>query len=99
MGGEGKVADGNSYLFPPTDDSYVTACKKRNFTPNSVVLQDGTRAHWVGSSKAAKVIINFHGMCFVGCIVEADSNELQEEDTYFPLMRLITSSCSRSWMP
>jgi hypothetical protein len=46
-----------------------------------VVLQDGTRAHWVGSSKAAKVIINFHGMCLVGCIAEADSNELQEEDT------------------
>lgn len=65
-GGErAKELTGNSYLFPPTDDSYVTACKKRNFTPNSVVLQDGTRAHWVGSSKAAKVIINFHGMCWL----------------------------------
>jgi hypothetical protein len=56
----------SSYVVPSTDESYLAACKKRKFTPNSEVLQDGTRAHWVGSSKAEKLILNFHGggYCF-----------------------------------
>jgi hypothetical protein len=50
-----------SYLSAPTDDTYLAACKKRGFTPNSEILEDGTRAHWVGSSKAEKLVLNFHG--------------------------------------
>lgn len=50
-----------SYLAAPTDDAYLVACKKRGFTPNSEILEDGTRAHWIGSSKAEKLILNFHG--------------------------------------
>lgn len=49
------------YLIPPTDDAYLVVCKKRKFTPNSEILEDGTRAHWIGSSKAEKLIVNFHG--------------------------------------
>jgi hypothetical protein len=52
---------GNSYLAPPTDDAYLTWCKNKGVTPNSEVLEDGTRAHWIGSSKASKLILNFHG--------------------------------------
>jgi hypothetical protein len=50
-----------SYLAPPTDDAYLAACKKRKLTPNSEILEDGTRAHWIGSSMAEKLIVNFHG--------------------------------------
>lgn len=49
------------YLNPPTDDSYLAVCKKRNVKPHSEILEDGTRAHWIGNSNAEKLIINFHG--------------------------------------
>lgn len=39
----------------------MVACKKRLTKPNSEVLEDGTRAHWIGNSKAEKLILNFHG--------------------------------------
>ena len=51
----------HSYLAAPTDDAYEVACKKRGFMPNSEVLEDGTRAHWIGSNKAEKLVLNFHG--------------------------------------
>jgi hypothetical protein len=50
-----------SYVAAPTDDAYLVACKIRGSTPNSVVLEDGITAHWIGSSKAKKLILNFHG--------------------------------------
>jgi len=53
------------YLAEPTDDAYLKACKTWNFTPNSEVLEDGTRAHWIGDSKAEKLILNFHGGGYV----------------------------------
>jgi hypothetical protein len=56
-----RLTDLLSYLAAPTDDAYLAACKKRGFTPNSEILEDGTRAHWIGSSKAEKLVLNFHG--------------------------------------
>ncbi|KAH7420210.1 Alpha/Beta hydrolase protein [Cadophora sp. MPI-SDFR-AT-0126] len=53
------------YLTAPTDDAYRAACKKRRFTPNSEILEDGTQAHWLGSSKAEKLLLNFHGGGYV----------------------------------
>ncbi len=53
---------GISYLMEPTDDAYAIACKKRGVKPNSEILEDGTRAHWIGDSTAQKIIINFHGL-------------------------------------
>lgn len=53
------------YLTPPTDNAYEVICKKRGRVPNSLILEDGTRAHWIGSSKAEKLIVNFHGGGYV----------------------------------
>jgi hypothetical protein len=50
-----------SYIAPPTDDSYLAFCKKAGVEPKSEVLEDGTRAHWIGDPKAEKVVVNFHG--------------------------------------
>ncbi|TVY39921.1 Steryl acetyl hydrolase [Lachnellula subtilissima] len=49
------------YIAAPTDDNYITACKKRGVQPNSIILSDGTRANWIGDPSAEKLIINFHG--------------------------------------
>lgn len=54
-----------NFLAPPTDDGYAQACKSRGQKPNSEILEDGTRAHWIGDPKAEKLIINFHGGGFV----------------------------------
>jgi len=55
---------GNSYILPPTDDAYIVACKKRGVEPHSLVLEDGTRAHWIGEEGAEKLIVNFHGSSY-----------------------------------
>ena len=49
------------YLSLPTDDAYGIACKNRRFKPDSETLEDGTQAHWIGSRKAEKLVLNFHG--------------------------------------
>ncbi|KUJ19772.1 alpha/beta-hydrolase [Mollisia scopiformis] len=49
------------YLSPPTDVAYTTFCKKHGLTPRSEVLEDGTRAHWIGEPGAEGLIVNFHG--------------------------------------
>jgi len=51
----------NSFLLPPTDVSYAAACKARGVKPQSEILEDGTRAHWIGDPKAEKLVMNFHG--------------------------------------
>lgn len=33
--------------------------------PDCITLKDGTKAHWIGSSNAQKVMINFHGGGYV----------------------------------
>lgn len=47
----------------PTDRTYEKICKKRKVQPRSVVLEDGTRAHWIGREVPETVIVNFHGEC------------------------------------
>lgn len=51
----------SSYLFPTTEESYEAACKKRGQAPASEILQDGTKAYWLGDRTAEKVVLNFHG--------------------------------------
>ncbi|RDW89463.1 hypothetical protein BP6252_01495 [Coleophoma cylindrospora] len=53
------------YMFPNTDSAYEEVCKARKVTPQSEVLEDGTKAHWIGDKKADKLIINFHGGGYV----------------------------------
>ena len=50
------------YISPPTDEAYEVACKTRGVKPSSEILEDGTRAHWIGNPKAEKLILNFHGI-------------------------------------
>jgi hypothetical protein len=70
---------GESYISAPTDDAYAIACKKRGVPPHSEVLEDGTKAHWVGSSKAEKLILNFHGMLLKSSILLTDFIKLDRE--------------------
>ncbi|KAG0648401.1 hypothetical protein D0Z07_5470 [Hyphodiscus hymeniophilus] len=53
------------YITAPTDVAYLVACKNRGVTPNSEMLEDGTTAHWIGSSKAEKLVLNFPGGGYV----------------------------------
>ncbi|KAL3427090.1 hypothetical protein PVAG01_00599 [Phlyctema vagabunda] len=52
-------------LFVPTDTIYEQFCKEANIQPDSEVLEDGTKAHWLGDKNAEKLIINFHGGGYV----------------------------------
>ncbi|KAF8866036.1 alpha/beta-hydrolase [Acephala macrosclerotiorum] len=49
------------YISAPGDDVYLALCKKHKLTPQSEVLEDGTRAHWIGEKGSENLIINFHG--------------------------------------
>ncbi|KAK2628446.1 hypothetical protein QTJ16_001549 [Diplocarpon rosae] len=51
----------NSYISLPTDDAYAKVCKRRGQAPSSEILEDGTKAHWIGKKRAEKLVINFHG--------------------------------------
>ncbi|CZR59318.1 related to triacylglycerol lipase 2 [Phialocephala subalpina] len=50
------------YISTPGDDVYLALCKKHKLTPQSEILEDGTRAHWIGEKgkEAENLIINFH---------------------------------------
>ena len=49
------------YLDPGTEANYLEFTKKANFQPDSLVLSDGTKAHWVGPRKADKTFVYYHG--------------------------------------
>ncbi|KAI9812883.1 MAG: hypothetical protein M1827_004401 [Pycnora praestabilis] len=49
------------YLSPTTEEQYLTLAKQKGFQPDTVRLQDGTKAHWVGNKGAEKVMVYCHG--------------------------------------
>ncbi|KAF6232796.1 hypothetical protein HO173_009010 [Letharia columbiana] len=49
------------YLLPDLDVAYPAFAKERGFPPKDVTLPDGTKAYWLGSPSAEKVILWFHG--------------------------------------
>lgn len=53
------------YLNPTTESVYLDLAKKENFQPDSLVLSDGIKAHWLGPRTADKILIYFHGGGFV----------------------------------
>ncbi|KFY05555.1 hypothetical protein V492_08452, partial [Pseudogymnoascus sp. VKM F-4246] len=55
----------NHYRAPPTDEIYAAYCKSHKLTPDSEILQDGTRAHWMGPRNAKKIILYLHGGGYV----------------------------------
>ncbi|KAH0558472.1 hypothetical protein GP486_004868 [Trichoglossum hirsutum] len=42
------------YLIPSTDESYAAFAKWKGFIPQSIVLADGTKGHWIGPKDAEK---------------------------------------------
>ncbi|KAL4807425.1 Alpha/Beta hydrolase protein [Aspergillus unguis] len=52
-------------LSPSTTTAYEKYMKSQGLAPETVVLADGTKGHWIGSSQSKKVILFFHGGGFV----------------------------------
>lgn len=50
-----------SMIAKPTDEAYLISAKQNGFETNTLYLEDGTAAHWIGDSNAEKLIVNFHG--------------------------------------
>ncbi|KAF9894807.1 hypothetical protein FE257_004428 [Aspergillus nanangensis] len=48
-------------ITPSTDAMYQKFATSVEQTPDTVILADGTRGHWIGDSSAEKVIVYFHG--------------------------------------
>jgi hypothetical protein len=48
-------------MLPTTDEAFADFARRKNFAPQSVVLADGTKGHWLGSQDAEKVVVYFHG--------------------------------------
>ncbi|KAI9766005.1 MAG: hypothetical protein M1840_007012 [Geoglossum simile] len=49
------------YLLPGTDQAYLAFAEGKRFIPQSIVLADGTKGHWIGSHDAEKILVYFHG--------------------------------------
>jgi len=55
----------HQYRAPSTDAAYESFCAFKSIKPDSEILQDGTKAHWIGPRTAKKLIIHFHGGGYV----------------------------------
>jgi acetyl esterase/lipase len=53
------------YMNGTTTPIYVKYAKDNDFAPESITLPSGTQAHWIGSSRAKKVVVYFHGGGYV----------------------------------
>lgn len=53
--------DQETYSRVPTTEAYLSFCKDRGITPESVTLSSGTQAHWLGNSNAKSVFLWLHG--------------------------------------
>lgn len=47
-----------------TERRYLALAKAKGFEPETLVLEGGLKAHWVGSSKAERVLLYYHGQSF-----------------------------------
>lgn len=47
--------------FPGTEGRYLKYCEKKSFQPDTVVLDHGAKAHWLGPRDAERYIVWFHG--------------------------------------
>jgi hypothetical protein len=50
-------------MAPNSEEAYASAAKAKGFPVNTITLEDGTKAHWIGTPTAKKVILYFHGVC------------------------------------
>ncbi|PLB34107.1 alpha/beta-hydrolase [Aspergillus candidus] len=52
-------------LMTSTDEGYKKFCSSRGCAPETVVLADGTRGHWIGDKTVEKVMFFCHGGGYV----------------------------------
>ncbi|PLB43513.1 alpha/beta hydrolase fold protein [Aspergillus steynii IBT 23096] len=53
------------HVYPPTKSAYETFMKSKGIEPESVTLNDGATAHWIGNKNAKNVVVYYHGGGFV----------------------------------
>ncbi|KAF2154848.1 alpha/beta-hydrolase [Myriangium duriaei CBS 260.36] len=47
--------------YPGSEGRYLEFCRKKGFQPDTVVLDHGAKAHWLGGRDAERIIVWFHG--------------------------------------
>lgn len=50
---------------PPTEAGYLELAKTKGFQPETTVLAEGLKLHWIGPKTAKKVLLYFHGGGYV----------------------------------
>ncbi|KAK4982194.1 hypothetical protein LTR50_007811 [Elasticomyces elasticus] len=53
------------YMFPGTEENYLELARKEAFQPDSIVLPDGCKAHWLGPKNGEVILVYFHGGGYV----------------------------------
>ncbi|KAF2835392.1 alpha/beta hydrolase fold domain-containing protein [Patellaria atrata CBS 101060] len=48
-----------------TEQAYHAVVKQFGFEPNSVELNDGAKAHWMGNKRASKTLVYLHGGAYI----------------------------------
>ena len=48
-------------LGATVDEAYPVYARKQGFKPEHITTANGTKAYWIGSPSAEKIIIWFHG--------------------------------------
>ncbi|PSK60449.1 hypothetical protein B9Z65_599 [Elsinoe australis] len=48
-----------------SEQTYLDVAKQRGFQPDTLVLKDGLKAHWIGPKNAERVLLYFHGGGYV----------------------------------
>lgn len=49
------------FMNATTESGYLDIAKKHNFQPDTDVLNNGLRLHWIGPKNATKVFLYYHG--------------------------------------
>lgn len=48
-------------ISPTTEEGYIAFAKQKGFTPENITCSDGTKAFWIGSKDAEKIVLWYHG--------------------------------------
>lgn len=51
-----------TWMSPRTEANYLDFAKKERFQPDTLALDSGCKAHWLGNKGAEKVIVYYHGI-------------------------------------
>lgn len=62
-----------------SEQTYLDVAKQRGFQPDTLVLKDGLKAHWIGPKNAERVLLYFHGQWLCHPKYSHDSNPFANE--------------------